>query len=335
MPDYPRLIAETPEAIAWIDRVKAVYSGNQVFGKTASAVIWADTTGPDGEQLVPIEDPRALVVDINTNGYPLLKGHDPGFPVGKVLTAEVFTSSDGATFIAAIVGYYAGGAHLSFRNLGFDPAAAVSLPSSLPALSDAWINFATDPREINSAWLEDVLHTAPLRVERTELSHNAADALQELIRLGLPYIVLVWNPFTKTIATEAGKDAYAAIHHWLRTLFEKLAELKNPVLVIQSFQDDCEVSFLFRGKDVERNYAAHEARPIAAVHAAELVAKMKNVGFAPKLIVYEFHPQGHKWFPSYAELHDGRFVTDNNILIAIEQLPSQVSLGITLGRAEH
>ncbi len=220
MPDHPRLIAENPDAVAWTDQVNAVYAGNTAFGKTASAVIWVDTTGPDGEQLVPV-DPQALVADINTNGFPLLKGHDPGFPLGKVLTAEVFTSSDGATFIAAIVGYYAGGARLSFRDLGFDPAAAVSLPSSLPALSEAWIQFATDPREIDPAWLEDVLHTAPLRVERTELSHNAADALQELIRLGLPYIALVWNPFTKTIATEAGKDAYAAIKHWLRTLFEK------------------------------------------------------------------------------------------------------------------
>ena len=88
-----------------------------MFGKIASGVIWADITGPDGEQLVPI-DPRALVAEINTNGFPLLKGHDPGFPLGKVLTAEVFTSSEGATFIAAMVGYYAGGAHLSFRDLG-------------------------------------------------------------------------------------------------------------------------------------------------------------------------------------------------------------------------
>jgi hypothetical protein len=207
MPDHPRLIAESPEAVASVDQVKTVYVDNQVFGKIVSAVLWADVTGPDGEQPVPI-DPRALVAEINTDGFPLLKGHDPGFPLGKVLTAQVFTSSDGATFIAAIVGYYAGGAHLSFRDLGFDPGATVSLPSSLPALSDAWIEFATDPREIDAAWLEDVLHTAPLRVERTELSHNAADALQELIRIGLPYVVLVWNPFTKTIATQAGKDAY-------------------------------------------------------------------------------------------------------------------------------
>jgi hypothetical protein len=34
MPDHPRLIAETPEAVAWIDQVKVVYSGSQVFGKT-------------------------------------------------------------------------------------------------------------------------------------------------------------------------------------------------------------------------------------------------------------------------------------------------------------
>src|ERR1700730_7185539 len=76
MPDHPRLIAENPEAVAWVDQVKSVYSDNQVCGKIGSAVIWADTTGPDGEQLVPIDDPRSLIADINTNGFPLLKGHD-------------------------------------------------------------------------------------------------------------------------------------------------------------------------------------------------------------------------------------------------------------------
>src|SRR5882762_5704040 len=47
-----------------------------VFGRIASAVIWSDATGTDGEQLVPI-DPRALTSDINAN--PLLVG---GFQLG-------------------------------------------------------------------------------------------------------------------------------------------------------------------------------------------------------------------------------------------------------------
>jgi hypothetical protein len=63
-----------------------------------------------------------------------------------------------------------------------------------------------------------------------------------------------------------------------------------------------------------------------------LVANMKSLGVAPKQILYEFHTQDDKWFPSYAELCDGRFVTDNNILIAVEQLPPELSLGISRGK---
>jgi hypothetical protein len=72
-----------------------------------------------------------------------------------------------------------------FSDFGFDTAAAVASPSSLPVLPDScWINLATDPREIEPGWLEDVLLDAPMHVEWTELSHNAADAPHELIRLG-------------------------------------------------------------------------------------------------------------------------------------------------------
>jgi hypothetical protein len=235
--------------------------------------------------------------------------------------------------VAALLGFYAGGNRLSFRDLGFDPMSAVSSPSLLPALpDDCWIEFATDPREVESAWLEDVFRTAPLRVEQTPLSHNAAEATQELIRVGLIFMTLVWNPFVTTIATEVGKAAYVGIHRWLRTLFDKLAERRNPIVEIQSHHGGCQVSFVFRGSDVKRNYAAHDALPIAAAQAEHLVANMKSLGVAPKQILYEFHTQDDKWFPSYAELCDGRFVTDNNILIAVEQLPPELSLGISRGK---
>jgi hypothetical protein len=56
---------------------------------------------------------------------------------------------------------------------------------------------------------------------------------------------------------------------------------------------------------------------------------MKREALAPKLIVYEFHSEDDLWFPSYAELHDGRLVTDNNLLIAVERLPTGLSLGLT------
>ena len=260
-------------------------------------------------------------------------GHDPGFPVGKVLAAEVFTSQDGETFIAAVLGFYEGGARLSFRDLRLDTAAAVSSPVRLPALTDdCWINVATDPREVEQAWLEDVLRAAPMRVERAELSHNAADPTHELIVVGLLFITLVWNPFITAVATEAGKDAYASLRLWLRTLFEKLAERRNPVVEIQSHHEGCQVSFIWRGKDVKRHFAAHDALPIAAAQADHLLTNMKGCGLDPKLIVYEFHPQHDIWFPSYAELQDGRLITDNSALIAVERLPSGLSLGLSLGK---
>jgi hypothetical protein len=144
-------------------------------------------------------------------------------------------------------------------------------------------------------------------------------------------MALVWKPFITAVATEAGKNAYAGIHGWLRSLFGKLSERRNPVVVIQSHHDGCQVSFIFRGKDVKRNYAAHDALSIAAVQAGHLVANMKHGGFAPKQIIYEFHPQDDKWFPSYAEVYDGQLVTDNAVLIAVEQLPPGLSLGISRG----
>jgi hypothetical protein len=92
------------------------------------------------------------------------------------------------------------------------------------------------------------------------------------------------------------------------------------------------VSFLFRGSDVKRHYAAHDALPGAAAQAAQLVANLKNRGREPKSILYEFHTEELKWFPSFIELEDGKLITDNVILIAVEQLPSSLSLGIMRGR---
>jgi hypothetical protein len=327
----PDLIADNAEAAAWVDQVKAAHCHNSAFGRIVGSVIWSDATGSDGELLVPI-DPVAIVAKINADWFPLLKGHDPGFPLGKVLAAAVFTSANGRKFVAAVLGFYHG-TRLSFRDLGFDLTLGVASPALLPPLTDAhWINLATDPKEIEPAWLEDVLRAAPMRVEWTELSHNAADPLLELIRINLPFILLVWNPFVTAIATEAGKDAYASTRRWLRTLLGKLAERRSPVLEIQSHHNECLISFLFRGTGVKRHYAALDALPAAAAQAKYLVTKMKDGDFAPKLVVYEFHPQDDIWFPSYAELYDGRLVTDNNILIAIEQLPSGLSLGVSRGK---
>ncbi len=316
------LIKDTPEASAWVERGTAEHSNDLVFGKMAFGVIWTDDS--DGEP-VGSPGPSELIAEINTTGWPMFRGHDPGFPVGRTVAAKLFRSPSGVKFVAAILGQYEDRQRLSFASLELDTTPTASPPSFLDALNDdCRLVFATDPREVDERWVDDVLRDAPLRVERTELSHNAADPQAELIRIGI-YAALVWNPFVKAIATEAGKDTYASISHWMRGLWNKLADRRNPIVVVQAYQDGCEVSFLFRGKDVKQNYDAHGALPIAAAQAAQLIVSMKSKGAVPASLVYEFEQS--RWFPSYAILTDGRIVSDRNLLIAIEQLPTGLSIG--------
>jgi hypothetical protein len=325
------LVAESAEATEWMSKVRANYANNPEFGRVVSSVIWADARGPNGKQLVPL-DPDALVTDINTNGYRLLEGHDPGQPRGKVLAAATFTSADGLKFVAALLGFYQGKTPLGFHDLGVDPTQVAAYPSRPPnPPEEIWIEFCVDPREVDSVWIDDVLDTAPLKVIRQDLSHNAAEFSQEIIRVGVYFWTLVGVPFVTALSAAAGKEAYAPLSAWLRRLLGKLADRKNPILEVQSYHDGCHVSFLFRGTEVTRHYAAHDALPAAANQAARLVGNMKANGVAPKFLFYEFEQKGNLWFPSYAELHDGRLVTDNNLLIAVEKMPTGLSLGIGVG----
>ena len=109
--ELPRLIVESPEATEWVENQKTQYLNLPAFGDIAIGVLWSDATDADGNPIVPI-DPAAFIEEININGLPVLKGHDPGFPVGKVLTAKVFTNLADTRFIAAILGLYAGGNRL-------------------------------------------------------------------------------------------------------------------------------------------------------------------------------------------------------------------------------
>lgn len=318
---------DTPAARDWLDAAILRYS-NGIFGKVSPAVIWSDVRGDDGELVVPV-DPLILVGQINSTPYALLHNHDPGQPKGRILESARFETEDGREFVVAVLGYYAGGDVLDFRGLGVDTEEAAPAPERLPILPDsAWIDFATDPREVDEEWLTHATSDAPLRVARVQLSHNAADSVHEVIRVAVPYVLLVWNPFITAVASEAGKSTYAAFRAWLRKLLDKLAERRNPILSIQSHQDDCDVSFLFRSKDVGQHYAAHEKLPDAAAQAAGLIAKLKARGTAARQLVYEFDKEASKWYPSYAVLSDDRIVTDNFELIAIESLPANLSLGL-------
>lgn len=324
------LLDKTAAAQEWLERAAQHHSDN-VFGRLVPAVIWSDARAENGQPLVPV-DPVQLVAQINRNPHILLNNHDPGRPIGQVLEAANFETETGKKFIAALLGYYAGGEILTFQGVGLDTKTPVQPPASLPSLPDGcWIQFATGPREVEEGWLSEVTSDAPLEIKRTELSHNAADSAQELIRIGLVYLAVVWNPFITSVATEAGKDVYAAVRVWLRKLFDRLAECRNPVIDIQSHQDGCHVSFLFRGKEPKVHYAAHDALSGAAAQAAQLIANLKERGMPPRQLIYEFDKESSIWFPSYAVLNDNRIITDNAALVAIEQLPRGLSLGLSRG----
>lgn len=324
------LLDDSSEAKAWLERASQRHS-TEIFGKLVSAVIWTDARDDDGKLVVPV-DPSGLVSSINSNPHILLHNHDPGMPKGQVLESALFVTETGVRFVAAILGFYAGGDVRSFSGLGIDTRAPVPSPSELPILPNGnFIELAVDPREVDEAWLDEVSDGAPLRIERSELSHNSAESPQELIRIGLAYVLIVWNPFITAIASEAGKATYAATYAWLRRLFKKMAERRSPVLDIQTSQDGCQVSFLFRGKEVKQHYAAHEALANAAAQAAQLVKNFRERGMPGRQLIYEFDKEALVWFPSYAVLHDGRIVTDSATLISIEQLPSGLSLGLGRG----
>ena len=326
------LITETPEASSWVACEKSRRTRNSIFSNFQAGVIWIDEALPNGE-MIGGKDPSAMIGQINNEGWPLYRGHDPGFPSGRSIAAKLFISPSGKNFVVAIFGFYADELRLSFDDLGVDSNPEVSSPLMLNALSSDWqLDIATDPREVDPEWLKNVLCDAPLPVVQHELSHNAEDWQQELIRISLPYVLLVWNPFVTTIAQEAAKDVYAGTRRWLRNLLNKLDSRKNPIVSLQSYQDGCNVLFLIRGNGVKCHYDAHDSLPIAAAQAANLISSMRSRNASPLTLVYEFDPLLTRWFPSYATLEDGRLVSNRNILIALEQHPTGLSIGIHKGK---
>ena len=124
------LLNQTPNAREWADDAIRRRSGG-IFGKLVPAVVWSDARGEDGESLVPI-NPVELVSRINNNHLLLLHNHDPGHPKGQVLEAASFETEDGEKFVAAILGFYAGGYVSNFKDLGLDPAETIAPPEVLP-----------------------------------------------------------------------------------------------------------------------------------------------------------------------------------------------------------
>ncbi|MFT3975743.1 MAG: hypothetical protein QM688_01315 [Sphingomonas bacterium] len=324
----PDLIEKSQEASTWMAEALAAHAGRDVFGRLASAVIWSNATDANGRLLVPV-DPVQLASKINAEPFPLLLGHDPGRPMGQVISAKTFGSPPGEVFVAAVLGFYEGGRRLGFGDLGLDVAAAVSPPADLPPLpAEFRLQLAVDPRERDEAWLESLVREAPFPIDMRDRSNNAAEASHTFMTVAVLFVALVWSPLVATLTNEMGKDAYAALRTWLKKLSAQLAEHRDPLLEVQSFHEGCCISFMFRSRDVARLNKAHDALPGSAVRAAHLVAQMEALALAPVRLVYEFHPTQDLWHPSYAELADGRLVSDNAELIALERLPTGLSLGI-------
>lgn len=325
------LIDKTPAALAWVKEALEENKSN-IYSELVSAVLWTEQRNEAGDLIVPA-DPDVLVNKINSFPMIVLHNHDPGKPVGQVLRSAKFYSDAGQCFVVAILGYYSSKDCLNFDDLNLDADADWLSPSSLPELPDrAYIQVGADPRDVEREWLELASLDCPVKVEYVELSHNAAVSAQELITVALPFLILVWNPFVTAIATEAGTDTYHGMRVWLRNFLERLSDRRNPIVDIQSFQDGCEISFIIRGKCVKSHYAAHENMADAAVRAARLISSLKRRGMPPRKLVYEFDRDGSVWYPSYAILENNRIISRPSTLIAIEQLPKGLSLG--LGRNE-
>jgi hypothetical protein len=331
----PTLIDISPEAKAWVERALADHPVGPVFGRVASRVIWSDARGADGALLVAL-DPVALAASVNTRPYPMLLGHDPGRPLGKMLKAEVFTSPAGEVFVAAVMGFYGEDQRLGFGALGFDVEADAPSPTELPTLHEG-LRFTVhaDPRDIELSALDDLARDAPIPVDVEVRSNNDAEPQHTLVVISVMFVTLVWNPFVTTLATEAAKDVYVGLKRWLTEATVRIAHRRNPAVEVQSTHGGCHLSFMFRGQDIARHYKAHDALPEAAARAARLIGQMIAAGIGPVRLVYEFHPTTERWHPSYAELGDGRLVSDNASLIATENLPSGLSLGLGLQSLEE
>lgn len=328
------LAEQTPEAAAWLARTLEAQEARAVFGRFRPAVIWTDATRPDGEPLLAL-DPVALAADINAGPYPLQVGHDPGRPMGAMVAAEAFTSPAGERFVAAIMGFYDGAPRLAFRDLGLALEAPAVPPKRLPILpGDFGVTLAVDPREVTAAWLNDALQGASFPIEFDKRSYNAAEAPHQFISAIVAFAVLVWNPWSKAFIEAAGKDGYVAAHTWIRRLLERVGRLQRPIVEIKSWQAGCAVSFMIRGRDVDENYKAHDAMAEAAQRAARLIVHMTAADLAPVRLVYERDAASGIWFPAFAELVDGRLMTDNAELIAAEHVPTGLSLGVSVKSLE-
>src|SRR5690348_10875612 len=112
------MIDDTPVALQWVEATTA-RATSSAFGRIVSGVVWTDAS-IKGFNLGEY-DPDQIA--LKTEGIPILRNHDPGLPVGKVLAAKAFTSPEGRRFVAAIFGLYTAETQVNFWTLGLDAKA--------------------------------------------------------------------------------------------------------------------------------------------------------------------------------------------------------------------
>ncbi|WP_404420323.1 hypothetical protein [Thalassospira australica] len=313
----------------WLLSVIGRHEGG-VFEKLQPAIIWTNAKDENDNLLVAL-DPYLLTESINSSPYPLYEGHDPGYPIGRLIEAKLFEIDDVGMVVVGLLGVLGAKSTVSFAEIGFDTKSSVDLPSSLPdPPTTIWIDIISDPREVDVAWIEKISGSAPFPVKISDSSHNAAEVTSELISIGVWYALLVFNPFVTSIASEAGKDTYIAFRKWILGLLKSLSEHHDPILCLKSNFNGCEITLMFRGNDVSTNYSAHDKSSQAAVQAAQLIEHLLRQGLEPIEVVYEFDADAYLWFPSYVSINDGRIITDRATLIAFEQISGELSLGFNM-----
>lgn len=325
------LIIDTPDAHKWVEDCRRKYAAIQSYASIKPAVIWTDARDAEGRLLVSL-DPENLALSINFSPLPILNGHDQGYPLGDVLEAATFRSNNGTSFVVAIFAMYEG-RHNSWQD--FDVGIFEGQFEGAPECQEPFmLGFRFSLREIDNSFFYDELEKFSEVVRFSPLFNNSADALNELIRIAVPYGVVVWNPFVTSFASEFGKDAYTKAHDFISAILKKCLRLNKPLVQLEALHRDCEVLFLLRGKDISYHYMAHERWSQAGSQSFALIDGLLVRGLTPTKIVYEFDAKALKWYPSYARLNDGRLITDNPALIAVEQLPSGISLGLQLDSSE-
>jgi len=96
------LIESSEAASEWLTQMKMEFSNANVFGDMKESVIWVSKTDAAGNLIVKT-DPYKLRDNIRSSEYPIFFGHDAGFPIGRVIEAEVFTNVSDQTFVVALL----------------------------------------------------------------------------------------------------------------------------------------------------------------------------------------------------------------------------------------